>query len=303
LEKQGFPVKILKKHPAAAKKLNGNREYMESKQATGKRKIWYLYVLLGLCIAGIIVFGAGLGIELYTNWQARTYYENLTQSIERRPRAPGAGTNMPVEEPGTGHEIDEGSGAGTEPWEPFVDFEALNERFPGIKAWIQLEGTKIDYPVMQAGDNDFFLSRLPDGTGHRNGSIFLDYRNNADFSDKHTIVYGHMMRTDDMFGYLKYYRDLGFYEQHPEIYIFTPERDYKLVVFAGYLLDPRAEELPLEFINNEEFYKYVAGIRQRSLFFSGVGVGVDDRIVSLATCAYDFNDARLVIVGKLVEVY
>jgi len=286
----------------------------EKKSDKKKKKNWILYVLLVLSAASVLTFGVLLGIELYTNWQSQSYYSNLSSGIATRPREPGY-SRPPTS---TGGNADAGASGGAgdaggagepdEPgdifvWEPYVDFELLRENFPGIVGWIKLEGTQIDYPVMQAENNWYYLGRLPDGTSHRSGSVFLDYRNSNDFSDKSMLIYGHYSRTHDMFGALEDYRKKGFYDEHPVIYLYTPERDYEMVLIAGYLVDSGvgAEVPPLRFRDDDAFLSHIEKIKRLSFFTSGVEVGPDDRIVSLATCAYDFTNARLIIVGKLVE--
>lgn len=269
-----------------------------------------MYALLGISLAAVITFGVLLGIELYTNWKSQSYYSELASNIETRPRSPGysrpsAPAATPAPDSGEGEGPDESEEPDEEEfiWLPYVDFNALNERFPGVIGWIKLEGTLIDYPIMQGTNNSFYLGHLPDGTAHRSGSIFLDYRSSPDFSDRNSLIYGHESRTQDMFGALKNYRGQDFYEANPVIYIYTPEGDYELVLFAGYLVDSGvgSEIPPLRFRDDDEFLRHIANTKQRSFFRSDVQVGVDDRIVSLATCAYDYTNARWIIVGKLVE--
>ena len=279
---------------------------MENKSKPKKKRAWLLYIMLTISIAAVAVFGVLLGIELYTNWQSQSFYSDLSTGIETRPQGPDRPrpTPSPVAEGGG----DAGAGApdpGLEEaaFEPFMDFEALGERFPGIVGWIKLDGTAIDYPIMHWTDNDYFLGRLPDGTVHRSGSIFLDYRNSPDLLDKSILLYGHASRTQEMFGSLRNFRGQEFYEAHPIVYIYTPTMDYELVLIAGYLVDSGTETPPMSFRDDEAFLKHIGDIKRRSFFKSGVDVGPDDRIVSLCTCAYDFDNARLIIVGKLVEAY
>ena len=78
---------------------------------------------------------------------------------------------------------------------PEVDFDALKEKNEEIIAWIYIPDTNINYPVVQGEDNRKYLNVMPDGTPHFSGSIFMDYRCEADFSDPHTILYGHNHRT------------------------------------------------------------------------------------------------------------
>jgi len=278
--------------------MDNNTETKKKKKKSSK----LLYVLMGISVAAVITFGVLLGIELYTNWKSQSYYSQLSSGVVTRPREPGYSRPSPPPsedgaDPGEANEPDEDGFV----WEPYVDFEELRERYPGIVGWIKLEGTAIDYPIMQGSDNYYYLGHLPDGAVHRSGSIFLDYRNSPDFLDKSMLIYGHESRTQDMFGALKNYRRQEFYEANPVIYIYTPERDYELVLIAGYLVDSGVEVPPLKFKDEDDFIKHIEGIKRRSFFTSSVEVDPDDRIVSLATCAYDYTNARWIIVGKLVE--
>jgi len=271
-----------------------------------KRQGVYLYILLGICLAAVLVFGGWLGYELFTDWQSSSYYSALAADVETRPRSPGDRPPRPVAPPSGGGYENETNGDEypeyvEDPWVPYVDFEVLSERFPGIVGWIRLDGTQLDYPIVQGTDNNFYLGHLPDRTRHRSGSIFMDFRNEPDFSDRNTLIYGHMSRTDDMFGALKHYRTQAFFDQNPVMYIHTPETDFQLVIFAGYIVDSGVESPTIRFRDDESFEEYIASIRRRSEFRSDVEVTAQDRIVSLCTCQYDFDNARLVIVGKLVE--
>ena len=255
-----------------------------------------LIIVLGICFVSALVFATLLIRELYTDRQSRSFYDNLATDAPTNPREPGyfdvsEYTNMDATN--TLQQSAE--------WAPYVDFDALNSIYPGIVGWIKLDGTLINYPVMQYTDNDFFLTHLPDRTPHRSGSIFLDYRNKRDFSDKSILIYGHETRAGDMFGILKEYRNQEFFEANPVIHLHTPDRDYRLILFAGHVAHSIRDHPPLDFANDNEFLEYIEHIRRISVFSSNVEVSADDRIVSLVTCTYDFSDARLILVGKLVE--
>ena len=83
-----------------------------------------------------------------------------------------------------------------------VDFSLLKQENEDIVGWIYCEGTPISYPVVQSGDNQYYLHRLINGEYNIAGSIFMDYRNNAELEDNNTIIYGHNMKNNTMFGYL-----------------------------------------------------------------------------------------------------
>jgi len=259
-----------------------------------------LRVVLAVCILAVVAFAAMLVRELLIDRQSQSFYSELTAGIEVRlqenePGSQGGGSSQ-----GSGNEEPQNPHPGDE-WVPYVDFGALNAKYPGTVGWIRLDGTFLDYPVMQSTDNVYFLTHLPDGTEHRSGSIFLDYRNSSDFSDKSILIYGHESRTQEMFAILKSYREQVFYEANPVIYLHTPQNDYRIVLFAGYLADSQREQPPLFFDDDESFLEYIRHLKSMSFFRSGIEVKAGDRIVSLVTCAYDFNDARLVIVGVLTE--
>jgi len=251
-----------------------------------------LRVLLVICILSVLVFASLLVREFYIDRQSQSFYFDLVVGVDRR---------VDEQEQSSTAGASAGQSPGVADFVPYVDFEALDVEFPGIVGWIRLEGTLIDYPVMQYSDNDFFLTHLPDGTPHRNGSIFLDYRNSSDFSDKSILIFGHESRNLDMFGVLKNYRNQEFFDLNPIMYLHTPQNDYKLVLFAGHLAHSQRDHPPMEFENDEDFLDYIEHIKSISFFSSNVEVSATDRIVSLCTCAYDFNEARLIIVGILVE--
>jgi len=182
---------------------------------------------------------------------------------------------------------------------PEVDFYSLQEINPDIMAWIYSPGTPVNYPVVQGRDNQFYVHRMFDRSYNRSGSIFLDYRNTPDFSDKNSVLYGHHMQTETMFSSLEGYKDQSYYESHPFIYLITKTQVYKVELLAGVV--QRATELQLEFEDDEDFFHYVAVHKRNSTFISSVEPVQSDRLLTLFTCLYDFEDARYILIGRLVE--
>ena len=194
----------------------------------------------------------------------------------------------------------------TEQLKPLItmDFSSLQEINPEIIGWIRGEGTGIDYPVMQTDNNSYYLTHLYNGEYNNNGSIFMDYRNNGDLSDKNTVLYGHHMRNDVlMFGSLKEYNDQEFYEANPTMAIYTPDGDYMIELISGTVENGDYEFIRFHFESDEAFLNYVEELRSRSTFTSGVEVQAEDQIISLCTCSYERNNARYMVVGRLVPLY
>lgn len=269
-----------------------------------KRRI-PLLLLGGLCL----VLSAYFGIRLYGQIREYQQGEKLYQSLEQyvsQPRQDTAGSQKLTreaweEKPADAETSDDGS-AGEETdgidW-PEVDFQALGEINPDIVAWICIPDTKVNYPVVLGANNSYYLYRLADGTGNGSGSIFMDYRNAADFSDCNTVFYGHHMQNGTMFAQLTDYKQQSFYEAHPRGLLMTPEGNYILEFFAGYVADLESDAWQLSFGDDEEFEAWLSGALERSCFQSGWEPTREDRVLTLSTCSYEYNDARFVLLAAL----
>ena len=179
-----------------------------------------------------------------------------------------------------------------------VDFEALRNINPDIVGWIRVEGTDISYPIMRSSDDeeeDFYLyhSFLRESSSH--GSIYMQKINSVDFSDFNTILYGHNMRDDTMFGQLHRFRDKDFFEENDEITIYTPDGTHQYRIFAAYItenemiFDTRGDfENDVLKENYIEFLKGTVG-NQRD-----AKITVNSRIITLSTCCGD--DAKRLLV-------
>lgn len=182
---------------------------------------------------------------------------------------------------------------------PIVDFEALQAINPDVVAWIYIEGTTINYPVVRGTDNSYYLYRLVDGTVNGAGSIFMDYRSESGLSDRHTVFYGHHMQNGSMFQPITQYKDQAFYDDHPVALIMTPTGNYTLEFFAGYVTDMNSQAWKLEFASDEEFALWLEETAARSVFTGSTEPTAQDRVVTLSTCTYEYDDARFVLVGVL----
>ena len=107
---------------------------------------------------------------------------------------------------------------------PRVDFDGLRAINGDIVAWIQIPGIGVDYPVVQGKDNEHYLHYTFDGKANKAGSIFLDYRNRADFTDSKVILYGHNMKDGSMFSNLKKYQDAGFRKEQGRVLLYLPDK-------------------------------------------------------------------------------
>ncbi len=179
-----------------------------------------------------------------------------------------------------------------------VDFEVLRGQNKDIIAWVYCPGTQINYPVVQSEDNDYYLRRLLDGTRNTAGTIFADYRNAPNFSNFNTLIYGHNMRNETMFGTLKEYRNQAYYEAHPVWYLLTPEANYKVELVAGYSV---SEYDAIYYMKDTEEQQrtHLAELFEKSTFTSGLEIGETDTLVSFSTCERGKDDKRFILTGIL----
>lgn len=182
-----------------------------------------------------------------------------------------------------------------------VDFNKLWEKNGDIIAWLYCENTKIDYPVVQSGDNAYYLRRLLDGSYNIAGTLFLDYRCAPDFSDFNSVIYGHNMRNDTMFGPLTEYKNQAFYDAHPVWWIFTPEKNYRIDLIWGYVTPSDSETYKTP-VTDEEKQEFISTAVRSTTFRSAVDYSLEDTFLTLSTCSYEYENARFVLVGKLTEM-
>ncbi|MBQ9720256.1 MAG: class B sortase [Oscillospiraceae bacterium] len=189
-----------------------------------------------------------------------------------------------------------------------VDFNELRNESADVVGWIYSEGTQINYPIAQSLlDNHataeyYYLYRDIHGNYSGNGTPFLDSYCAADFNNYNSIVYGHHMKDGSMFASLDYYRTAGYYEQHPVMYLNTPGQNYRIDIFAGYVTDADSNTYTIFFPDDNSFLLYCQDMKAQSDFPSNVAFQAGDRIITLSTCSYEWNDARYVIQGKLVPI-
>lgn len=182
-----------------------------------------------------------------------------------------------------------------------IDLDVLGEVNEEIRSWLYSPDTVIDYPVCQGEDNSYYLTHLADGTYNKNGCLFIDCGNSGDFSDENTVIYGHHMASGKMFASLICYADQAYYEAHPVMYLTAAGKQYRLELFSGYTTTVDSSSYILSFGSEHEFMEWLREICGKSDFRATTYLTADDRIVTLSTCAYSFQDARYVLHGKLVE--
>lgn len=179
----------------------------------------------------------------------------------------------------------------TAEYESPVDFEALRAINPEIVAWIEIPGTAISYPVAQAADNQYYLGRTFSGGKNNSGAIFLDYASASDLRGQHSVFYGHNMKNGSMFASLLKYKDAGFFSEHPEILLYTPEETIRLRVISAYAARAESSMRQTAF-EKEELTAYIKRALSLCSFSAKIDASGIDRLYTFATCSYEWNDTR-----------
>ena len=185
-----------------------------------------------------------------------------------------------------------------------------------IVGWIQINGTKIDYPVLwHKGDDitgQYYLNHNYKRDYDSYGCIFLDYRCTSGMNSKNIVLHGHHMNDGSMFAGLMDYGgtegNLDFYKKHPTIKFDTPQGDgvYKIIsVYKTNTLSAHGEFFKYmvgDFQNDKDFMNYVYNTRIRSLINCPVDVNEDDELLTLSTCSYEYTNFRTVVVARRVRI-
>ena len=263
------------------------------KASTGRRKAAAGALLI--CIAMAVGSGFMLAREIGQYKESADTYAGLSEYV------------TPAETDGEKEnaEAPEETGASSVSL-PTVDFESLLAQGPDVKAWLELPGTVIQYPVTQGEDNSYYLKHLYDGTANKVGCLFIDYENAEDFSDNNTIIYGHNMRDGSMFSTLVEYKAQAYYDEHPEMYLVTPEGGYVAEVFSAFVASPEesgSETSPwaLEWKDSGAYTTWLSAMQERSVIETGVSVTSSDKVLTLSTCTNGGAD-RFIVMGRLVAV-
>jgi sortase B len=165
-----------------------------------------------------------------------------------------------------------------------------------IIAFINIPGTNIQHVVAQSGCNEYYLSRDMFRQRNSSGTLFLDYRNNPDFNDFNSIIYGHILRNGLKFTELHQFRNREFFNENRYIQLFTENGLIEYEIFAVFVTHISFNYIEVE-LNRSEFVRLIDEILRRSQYTSRIPDAPVENILILSTCTV-YVDDRLVVVGR-----
>ena len=239
--------------------------------------------LLTVLLAAVFLFSAGMVIRQQVQYQRIIADSNEAAQVaglQKSPTVSQPASPLPVPTPKP-----EGPEAPLEPLPEEaldladIDLDALRAVNADVVGWIAIPGTTLSYPLMQGEDNQYYLSHL------------------------HTIAYAHRMRNDTMFGTLKYYKNLDFWQEHPRVYIVLNDIIYRYDIFSAQEANVKGIVYRLDIEENqleEEFLQYCV---ENSVIDTGLIPETSDRILTLSTCTGNGHANRWVVHGVLAQEY
>lgn len=183
---------------------------------------------------------------------------------------------------------------------------AINNSLVG---WVKIPNSAVDVQVVQAQDNEEYLKKDFYGNYSRYGCPFMDYRNDPKYLSQNTIIYGHHMSDGLVFAELDKYKKLDGFKESPIIEFDTLFKTYKYKVYAAFIAasSPGQDNgylfnyISPSFGSKSNFDDYIKALDERALYSTGVSIDSNDKLITLSTCSYEFSDARLVVVGRLLR--
>ena len=245
-----------------------------------KYKKAILNLILYIILLSILIYS---GIKIFKWYKDKTNNNKIAEQIK---------STVIVEEKNEDENKDEYT----------VDFNKLKEQNNETIAWLKVNNTNVEYPVVKGTNNSFYLNHSFDKSSNSAGWIFADYKNKFDNTDKNIVIYGHNMRDGSMFGSMLNILNSKWYEneENTNITLYTENEKSIYKVFSVYKIENEDYYIKTEFKNGNEFEGFIKNLKKRSIKDFNVDVSKDDNILTLSTCANN-NKYRVVLHAKKVK--
>lgn len=266
-----------------------------------KKKDRIYNILMAVFVAVFLFAGVRLAL-IYINYQkAVNEYSSLEKDYIQEAAVQESTT--------AGTEVSAASAVAAAPAPLYphwtIDFAALRKVNEDIDGWLYMEACSISYPIVRGSDNEYYLKHTFEKKTNSSGAVFMDYRNNLDYSDLNTFVYGHNMKNGSMFGKLKkLYKETGLRSKYPYFYIFNADGQVlKYQIFSYYITTDDSDSYTM--IDQDKNYDaYVSKVTRRSIEKIEADTSGHEPIVTLSTCSGPSGgNQRFLVHGILVGKY
>lgn len=190
--------------------------------------------------------------------------------------------------------------------ENIAKVKSLKMEYPDVVGWLEIEGTNINYPVMQGTDNSYYMTHDYKKEYAKSGSLFLDKDYDWSIPSSNLLIYGHNNKDGIMFQELLKYKDESFYKQHPTFKFTTPEEDAEYEIISAFLsrVYYKSEKNVFRYYyfvhaeNEQQYDDYVLNAKKASLYDTGKTAKYGEQLITLSTCEYSQEDGRFVVVAR-----
>lgn len=242
-------------------------------------------VVFWIALVVFVVALIALGVIAFSYWQGQDKYNTVAAAAFEEPADIEATALSDV----------------------VIDWDALRAINPDTVGWIYVPGTMVNYPIVHTDNDDKYLHT--DFLGEENwlasyGAIFLSAANTADFSDANNIVYGHHMNDGSMFAQFADFRDADTFNKHRTVYVFTPERNYKLSTFSLLVVNANDPLAQTSFSDEAELQAYLQDKAARSVVSPDPEPSIEgiEKLFAFVTCAdYSATNDRIVLFAGVAD--
>lgn len=275
---------------------NESQDNIEAKKKSkSSGKIYSVVRVIALAVAaGVLVYASYSLTESYLNYKEdEEKYASINEMFVQ--------TSNTDDEKETTDSKDISYSTSLTTW--VWDYAAMLEYNDEAKGYIKLDGTRIQYPIVEHSDNEFYLKRGSDKLSNGAGSIFIDYRT-AGLEGSMCILYGHNMLDGSMFKGLMDFRDSDFCKKHPTFDIYVGYKHYIYYVFSTFTTKDTNEDIyKFGFEDNNDFQKWIDRVYNKSSYkFSCEKPDISDKIIMCSTCVDDYGNRQLVCMYRGEEV-
>lgn len=190
--------------------------------------------------------------------------------------------------------------------ERMLQVQELQKENPDVVGWIEIEGTNINYPVLQGTDNSYYMTHNYKKEETKDGSIFLDKDYDWSIPSSNLLMYGHNMGDGAMFQDLLKYENEEFYKQHPIVRFTTATEDAEYEIISAFKsrVYYKSEKNVFRYYyfinadNEEEYNEFVSNAKEASFYDTGKAAEYGDQLMTLSTCSYHTEDGRFAVVAR-----
>lgn len=283
--------------------MNNNIEDKSEKPKLNKEKLFYIIGAIFLALVSIVL----IALIVFREKGIKEQLENVEELKETEAQEEVVETEINNDEPE--EDVEEEIQIVCDDLSEYdipdlhLNFNSLYSANPNIFAWINIPGTKVDYPILQhPTDTAYYLNHNIDGSEGYPGCLYTEYYNSTEMTSFNTIIYGHNMKDGSMFHTLHSYEKEDFFKENPYIYIFTPKGTIVYKIFAATQYSDKHILFEYDFEKKEDRQKFIDTVKDwdNAVVDEDADVTADSKLITLSTCVSPSSSKRYIVVAYMV---